>query len=115
MSTTERGRAGEQLAAEYLTAKGYTLLERNYHCRWGELDLIAQKDGVIVFAEVKLRKDDRFSSAMEAVTPQKRKKLCMTAGLWLAERECALPARFDVIEVYTASGRLRHIENAFDA
>ncbi len=115
MNTSERGRAGEQLAADYLAGKGYQIVDRNYHCRWGELDLVAKKDGLIVFVEVKLRRDDRFSSAIEAVTYQKQRKLRAAASMWLAEKSCDLPARFDVVEVYTGTRRLLHTENAFDA
>lgn len=114
MNTTQRGGEGERLAAEYLQKRGYQLLEKNYRCRYGELDLILRKGELIVFAEVKLRKNDGFSPAAEAVTPAKRERLRKAASLWLAQRDCGDPARFDVVEVYTQSGRLIHLENAFE-
>lgn len=113
MNAAEKGKAGEALAARYLEEHGYLILERNFRCRHGELDLVAQKGELIVFAEVKLRRDDRFLSAMEAVTVQKRQRLRLAAQEWMAQKACVLPARFDVIEIYSAMGRLRHIVDAF--
>lgn len=113
MNTRDSGRLGEELAAAYLEKRHYRLLQRNYRCRMGEIDLIVQKDGMIVFVEVKLRKDDRFAGAWEAVTPAKQRRLRVTAQFWLAERQCQLPARFDVIEVYTGDHSIRQIEDAF--
>ena len=114
MKTLELGRLGEQTAAEALEAKGYRIVQRNYHCRYGEIDLIAEQGEMVIFVEVKLRKNDRFSLAREAVGQAKRQKLRLAAASWLAEREDDRPARFDVVEVYTQDGRIIHIENAFE-
>jgi len=114
MNTTLAGREGEAKAAEYLRKKRYEIIGANYRCRFGELDLIAKKRDLVIFVEVKLRKNDHFGAAADAVTFSKREKLKKAALLWLAATECALPARFDVIEVYTDSGRINHIENAFE-
>lgn len=114
MKTQELGRLGEQTAAEALEAKGYRIVQRNYHCRYGEIDLIAEQGEMVIFVEVKLRKNDRFSLAREAVGQAKRQKLRLAAASWLAEREDERPARFDVVEVYTQDGRIIHIENAFE-
>lgn len=114
MKTQDLGKRGEQIAAEALEKNGYQIIQHNYHCRYGEIDLIAEQGELVVFVEVKLRKNDRFSLAREAVGPAKRQKLRFAAQCWLAERDDDRPARFDVVEVYTQDGRIVHIENAFE-
>ena len=113
------GRFGEAAAAEYLRKKGYRLLGLNYRTRLGEIDVIASKGGYVVFAEVKLRKDDAFAQAREFVTPAKQRRIIAAAESWIQTNECALQPRFDVLEVYAPQGsrtekpRIRHWENAF--
>ena len=114
MNSTLTGREGEARAAEYLRKKRYDIIGANYRCRFGELDLIAKKRELVIFVEVKLRKNDRFGAAADAVTPAKREKLRKAALSWLAATECTAPTRFDVIEIYTETGRINHIENAFE-
>lgn len=114
-----RGRLGEALAAEYLTAHGYEIAARNFRTRYGEIDIIARKDGFVAFVEVKLRTDTRFGLPREAVTHAKQQKLILAAEAWLAEHPDAGQPRFDVVEIVLA-GRgtpsvIRHLENAFDA
>ncbi len=114
MNTTLTGREGEARAADYLRKKKYALIGANYRCRFGELDLIAQKGELVIFVEVKLRKNDSFGPAAEAVTLSKQQKLRRAALSWLASHDCQAPTRFDVIEIYTDTGKLNHIENAFE-
>lgn len=114
MNTTLTGREGEAKAADYLRQKKYEVIGANYRCRFGELDLIAKKRELVVFVEVKLRKNDRFGAAADAVTLSKRDKLRKAAASWLASHDCDAPTRFDVIEIYTETGRINHIENAFE-
>lgn len=113
MNTQLAGREGEARAAQYLRRRGWTMLDANYRSRFGEIDLIARKRNTVAFVEVKLRRDARFAAAAEAVTPRKQEKLRLTAQQWIAEHGDALDLRFDIIEIYTASGELNHIENAF--
>lgn len=120
METGELGRWGETKAANYLRLRGYGIVERNYRCRMGEIDLIARKRGFIVFVEVKLRKDAAFAQAREFVTVAKRRRVMTAAELWLAEHPTQLQPRFDVIEIYAPRGpagpaRIEHIENAFES
>jgi putative endonuclease len=114
-----RGAQGERLAAEYLTAQGYEIVARNFRTRFGELDLIAQKDGFLALVEVKLRKNARHGAACEAVDLVKQNRLILAAEEWLSVHPTALQPRFDVIEVYLPDGAdtplLHHLENAFDA
>ena len=119
MGTRELGRFGEERAARYLRLHGYRILESNYACRLGEIDLIAKKGGYIVFVEVKLRKSADFAAAREFVTAAKQQRIRSTAALYLTQNETELQPRFDVIEIYApdgAEGRvtINHIENAFE-
>lgn len=109
------GSEGESAAARYLKRRGYTLVGQNYSCRFGEIDLIARKDGYIVFVEVKTRKDESFATAREFVTPAKQERVRKTAMLWLQQNDVDLQPRFDVIEVVGQGRRqtIRHMENAF--
>ncbi len=113
------GRWGEQTAAEYLKKKRYSIVGLNYSCRFGEIDIIAKNKKYIVFAEVKLRKDDAFAQAREFVTRSKQEKIIKTASMWLVQNETTLQPRFDVIEIYAPEGaaspkiQINHIENAF--
>jgi putative endonuclease len=118
MTAVERGREGERIAEEYLQVKGYSIRERNFRVRAGEVDIVAEKQGVIVFVEVKCRKSDAFSFPGEAVTRQKQRKLRTAASLWLVNHEGdQKPARFDVVEIIFGlsdkAPRIHHIENAF--
>ena len=72
MPNTGSGRLGEQLTAEYLEEKGYEIVERNFKCRFGEIDVIAQNDRYLAFVEVKTRSADGLSHPFEAITPSKR-------------------------------------------
>ena len=112
-ATHRVGAAGEQKAAEHLEALGFRVIERNFRRPYGEIDLIAEDGTFLVFAEVKTRKNRRFAAAAEAVGPDKRRKILKTARGYLAAHNTRLQPRFDVIEVYTESGEVNHIPNAF--
>ena len=113
------GRWGEALVAEDLRRRGLEVLGYRYHCRMGEIDLIARDKGYIIFFEVKLRKSDAYGAAAEAVTAAKRARLRKTAEHYLAHHPNRLQPRFDVAEVYAPQGartrrpRITYIENAF--
>ena len=88
-------------------------------CRRGEVDIIAERKGYIVFVEVKLRKDAVHGEAREFVTPAKQKRVILAAEYWLMEHPTELQPRFDVIEVYAPEGlktkkpEIHHIEDAY--
>lgn len=111
------GIRGEAAVADYLRRKGYTLLCHSFHCRYGEIDLIAKKGGVVCFVEVKMRSNVQYGLPREAVTHQKQEKLRKTALFYLSVQDLDCPTRFDVAEVYTddngAPGRIEYIKNAF--
>ena len=107
------GAAYEEQAAEYLEAHGYEILERNFRCRLGEIDLIAREGKVLVFLEVKYRRTDSCGSPAEAVTLPKQRTICRVADYYrmvhrIPERQ---PCRFDVIAITDRS--IEVIKNAF--
>lgn len=98
-----RGNQGEAAVAAALERRGYRILERQYRCRWGEIDLIAwAPEGALCFVEVKSRTGTRFSTPREAVTPAKQRRLRCAASWYLAQRELDCPCRFDVAEVWAS-------------
>lgn len=120
-NTRDIGAYGEKLAAKFLKKQGYKVVGRNFASAHGEIDLIAKKDGVLVFVEVKSRKDckeffDSYGMPCEAVTKKKQQNIIFTARIYLEKHPCDLEIRFDVIEVFLAEkNRINHIENAFYA
>lgn len=111
------GRKGESVAERYLRKKGHKLVERNYRCPVGELDLITLDRHVIVFVEVKTRSGHGSGTPLEAVVPRKQRKIVRTAQFFLNEKGLQQrEARFDVIGI-SWPGReplVEHIENAFE-
>ena len=118
MDRQNLGRFGEERAARWLRWRGYRILERNYRCRQGEIDIIASRGKYLCFVEVKLRKDKSHGEAREFVTARKKQRVMAAAQFWLSQHETELQPRFDVIEVYAPRGedgpvKVNHIENAF--
>ena len=119
MDSKSLGAWGEEKAARYLRLHGYSILERNFSCCAGELDIVAKKGKFIVFAEVKLRKNAEFAEAREFVTYAKQRRIIATAQLYLSTHDWDLQPRFDVIEVYAPDGvqsrkvQINHIKDAF--
>lgn len=113
------GLLGEAHAADHLTTLGYHILERNWRGLRGELDLIAEEDGVVVFVEVRSRRDTgTFGSPEESVDARKQQKVRDTALYYLyRNRAMERKIRFDVITVLFAPegaiARLNHLQNAF--
>ena len=94
----EFGKSAENAAAKFLKAKGYKILERNYKNRFGEIDIIAQLDGVICFIEVKARHSLNLGSPQEAVTASKQRQISRVAVSYLKENKLLeRSARFDVL------------------
>ena len=111
------GKEGELLAERYLQKKGYKIVERNYRCAVGELDLIVLDRRVIVFVEVKTRTGHGFGTPLEAVEFRKQRKMIQAAQFFLAEKRLQQrDARFDVVGVSWAGREpiMEHIENAFE-
>lgn len=112
------GRHGEDLAVEHLRRLRYRILERNYRCRCGEVDIVARLGTTVVFIEVKTRRSDHYGSPAQSVTPFKQRQIARAAQTWLAANrltECA--ARFDVISIRLrddAGAEIEHITDAFE-
>jgi len=98
------GRWGEMKAAEELRRRGYRVVAAGWHCRFGEIDLIAEDEKYISFTEVKLRKNADFAQAREFVDKRKQEKVRISAQIYLAEHPTHLQPRFDVIEIYAPEG-----------
>ena len=117
MSKKALGDWGEALTADHLRRQGYQILARQYRCRFGEVDLIAQKDRTVCFVEVKTRSGRTAGEAREAVTPAKQGRLRRAATWYLAQTGLDCPCRFDVAEVYPdplwQRPRIHYISNAF--
>jgi putative endonuclease len=113
----ELGAHGERIAVAYLTDAGLRLLDRNWRCREGELDLVAREDEAIVFCEVKTRRGEGFGHPVEAVTPVKQARLRLLAQRWLAAHDEHAPdLRFDVVGVLVRPDRpalVTHLRGAF--
>ena len=94
------GKASEELAVEFLLGHGHSILERNFSCRYGEIDIISY-DGAVVFSEVKMRSSDSYGGASAAVTKTKQQKILKTARLYLQQNpeQALLACRFDVIAI----------------
>lgn len=99
----ELGRYGEDVAVRYLISRGMAVIERNWRCRSGEIDVVAIDGRTLVICEVKTRRSARFGSPADAVTPAKLARLRRLAGLWVRERgDCGIACdrlRIDVVAV----------------
>jgi putative endonuclease len=119
MNRRETGAIGEKLACDFLYRNGYDIVETNYRCREGEIDIIARQGGTLVFVEVRTKTGKWFGRPEESITPTKMARL-RTAAARYAESHCDLPEsrRIDVIAIeMNAKGRVERIElieNAVD-
>lgn len=112
------GKKGEDLAVEYLQKNGYKILARNFRFQKAEIDIVAEKDNLIVVVEVKARSTDAFMLPQEAVTKTKIKLIVSAANRYLEEFNKNQEVRFDIISALPdEKGNLtiEHIENAFEA
>jgi len=115
----ELGTEGEKLAVKFLKREGYKILQRNYKCKLGEVDIIAERGGTIAFIEVKTRQTEDFGPPQYAVTATKKNQISKVALYYIKEKKLiGRVYRFDVIAI-TYSPELRkpnieHIENAFE-
>ena len=122
-NTTEVGAFGENICKNYLTNKGYNIIESNYYSRYGEIDIIASNDRYLSFVEVKTRSKYSITKGWEAIGKIKIQKIIKTAVQFLTHNNFNLQPRFDVCEVYIIKDlykqkysvhNINYIENAFD-
>lgn len=110
------GQSGETLAADYLHAKGYTLLECNYRFKRAEVDIIARTENILVFAEIKTRSSNRFGYPEEFVSPRKTELFLLAAEEYIHQVNWQHDIRFDIIAISgspTGAYQIHHIEDAF--
>lgn len=111
----ELGRAGEEHAAHYLTANGYDVVDRNWRCNQGELDIVAERDGVLCFVEVKTRRSTRFGHPFDAIDERKRQRLWRLAYAWVKAHPAQVGHRMlrvDIVGIIgadPAAGTLEHL------
>jgi len=108
------GSRWEEQAADYLVGKGYRILERNFRSKTGEIDIVARHKDILVFVEVKARRNANYGRPCEAVTPQKLRTISRTAEFYMCRFKCHdASARIDVLEIIETEGSLvfSHIEN----
>lgn len=113
------GSRGEDYACQYLLRQGYEIVYRNFRCRIGEIDIIASKNKILCFIEVKTRASTRYGRPAEAVTKAKQQKIYRCAEYYLQAQgifQVMSVLSFDVIEIITERGRVkefRHYPNCF--
>jgi len=113
LNKREQGSFYEKEAGKYLESKGYTILEYNYRCKAGEIDIVAKDGQYLVFCEVKYRKTNKKGNALEAVAFSKQKTLSKCALYYLTEKGLLyMSCRFDVVGIN--GGKITHVKNAFD-
>lgn len=108
-----RGSGPERLAAAHLERHGLRVVARNYRCRFGEIDLVAEGPAGLVFVEVRARRSEDYGGAAHSITAAKRERLLAAARHYLATHRERRPCRFDVVLVRGAQQRIEWIENAF--
>lgn len=110
------GAQAEQTAAQFLQRQGLRLVQTNYHCRFGEIDLILQDGATLVFAEVRLRSRSDFGGAAASIDARKQHKLILTAEYYLSRVVPVPPCRFDALLLADAAGaaRIEWIKGAFE-
>ncbi len=115
MNTIDKGHIGENIAGDFLHDNGFDILHRNWHCRWGEIDIIAQSpDGAIVFVEVKSARSNKFGDPVEWVTRRKVEKIVKSANQFLLDNDIDdVPLRFDIITVDLRTREVTHYPDAF--
>jgi putative endonuclease len=108
-----RGADAEDLAAAFLERAGLKLVERNYRCRFGEIDVIARDGATLVFVEVRMRSSERFGGAAASITAAKQVKLVRAARHYLADVGRPPPCRFDALLINGNTHAIEWLKNAF--
>lgn len=103
--TSDSGKSAEDFTVKFLEDKGYKVIDRNFHSRFGEIDIIAEENGTLVFVEVKARWSNKFGSPEEAVTPSKLRKITKTAEYYaLINSKTTMKMRIDVVALEINGG-----------
>lgn len=108
------GNIGEEIAQNYLIQQGCKILQKNYYSRFGEIDIIAEKENTLLFIEVKYRKNERFSLAVESITPVKQEKMRLTIESYLQKHPTNQPLRIDLVTIIgTSPYKIHWLPNIF--
>ena len=114
MNNRSEGIEGENMACDYMRSHGLEIVERNYSCALGEVDIVAKDGEYLVFCEVKARKSARYGYGVESVTPQKITQIVRTADWYIkSKRLFSVPVRFDIASVDLTGEEVEYIPNAF--
>ena len=120
MNIGKTGAEGEKRVAGFLRDRGFAIVKRNYTCRYGEIDIIAENEEYILFIEVKTRKQKSMVSGVEAVDIFKQRRITLTANDYIVKTQCQKQPRFDIAEVTTfikadntTGYKLHYIENVW--
>lgn len=115
MDNKQLGQLGEQLAVDYLTGRGYAIVERNWQFKPHEIDIIAMKDGRLIIVEVKTRSDGDMDAALDSVNAKKRRHMVTSANIYLKMMNLPHEIQFDIIVVLDCdrTPRLTHLPDAF--
>jgi len=118
MHRSRLGREAEEVAARYLQSRGWAIVGTNVRSGRREVDIVASKDGVLAFIEVKCRRGRRYGHPLEAITAAKRKEIARVAGAWLAEHRLprGTTVRFDAVSVVWPPGeepQVHHLQDAW--
>lgn len=120
MNIGNTGLQGEKRVAQFLRNRGFNVIKRNFQCRFGEIDIIAENSEYILFVEVKTRKQNALISGVEAVDSHKQSRITLAAQDYISKTLCEKQPRFDVAEVTvtekadgTLGYSLKYLENAF--
>ncbi|HWQ37125.1 MAG TPA: YraN family protein [Burkholderiales bacterium] len=108
---SDAGQQAEDVALAYLERQGMKLLERNYRCRLGEIDLVMREGSALVFVEVRLRTSSRFGGALESITAFKRRRLLSAAKHYMSARGALAECRFDAV-LLDGDGKLCWLRDA---
>lgn len=111
MENKSKGKKGEDTACNFLKKKKYRIIERNYRCPYGEIDIIAEHKNTLIIIEVKYRQNNKFGSGYIAVDYRKQKKIIQTTNYYINKYNIKFLVRFDVISI--DNDNITHIENAF--
>ncbi len=113
MNKKQVGKENEELAQKFLENKGYHILDKNFSTRYGEIDIIAKKENILIFIEVRSKSYNHFGKPFETIDKNKIKKILKTAQTYISKENLDnFDIRFDVISI--ENGKLTHIKSAFD-
>jgi len=109
------GILGEEIATEYLSKKGYQIVQRNYKFLKSEIDIVTKKDGLLIIVEVKTRNSDFMAGPHQTVTKKKQKAIIKAANFYIQEHDLDIETRFDIVSIIVNSKQklIEHIEDAF--